>query len=345
MNFIEVLEKISDRNNLTREEASFALRSVISGELPESQIAAFLFGMRSKGETIDELTAFVNVMRQASVNVNVDVEGAVDMCGTGGDHSGTFNISTASMFVVAGAGVPVLKHGNRSISSKSGSYDVLEKLGVVPSLEATLVEKCFAETKMAFMFAPLFHPAMKHVMPARKSLGMRTFFNILGPLLNPAGVKRQVIGAYNREVASLMIRILTNLDTEYAFTLHAHDGLDELSTTDLTDLFELKNSVSSEVIRFDPTELGYRRVSMTQLQGGDAMTNADIIRSILKGTSTDEQREIVELNATFSIFVSGKASSIKEAKELAVDSIISGNALKTLDLFAQCTQDLSGTTP
>lgn len=342
MKFTEILEKISDRINLTQEEASFALESVISGELPESQIAAFLFGMRSKGETIEELTSFVNVMRMASVVVRVNTERAVDMCGTGGDHSGTFNISTASMFVVAGAGVPVLKHGNRSISSKSGSYDVLEELGVVPNLDASKVEACFAEVNMAFMFAPLFHPAMKHVMPARKSLGMRTFFNILGPLLNPAGVKRQVIGAYNRDVASIMIRIMTNLDTEYAFALHAHDGLDEISTTDLTDLFELKNSVSSGVIRFDPAELGYKKVNLNQLQGGDAKTNAGIIRSIMQGKSTTEQSEIVELNAAFSIFVSGTVNSIQEAKDLAVDSIRSGNALSALDRFAQCTQDLSG---
>lgn len=342
MTFIEILEKISDRNDLTADEAAFALNCVISGELPESQIAAFLFGMRSKGETIQELTSFVKVMREAAVKVDVNLEHAVDMCGTGGDHSGTFNISTAAMFVAAGAGVPVLKHGNRSISSKSGSYDVLQELGVVPNLEANQVQKCFNETGMAFMFAPVHHPAMKFVMPARKSLGMRTFFNVLGPLLNPAGVKRQVIGAYNRDVASIMIRILTNLDTEYAFTLHAHDGLDEVSTTGLTDIFELKNSVSSDLVRFDPTELGYEQVTLSQLEGGDATHNAAIIRSIMEGKSTTMQRDIVELNATFSIYVSGKAGSLQESRDRAAESLDSGMALKSLEKFAQCTQDLAG---
>ena len=201
MNFTDLLEKLSHRQDLSAEEATYAMSNILSGDVPDTRISAFLFGMRSKGETIDELTAFVRTMREVGVRLDVDVTHAVDTCGTGGDHSGTFNISTASMFVVAGAGVPVLKHGNRSISSRSGSYDVLEKLGAVPSLDPGKVKQCFNNTNMAFMFAPLFHPAMKHVMTARRELGMRTFFNILGPLLNPAGVKRQIIGAYNRDVA------------------------------------------------------------------------------------------------------------------------------------------------
>ncbi len=341
MNFTDILTKISDRQDLTSEEARFALSSIISGDVPDVQIAAFLFGMRSKGETVGELTAFVQTMREAAVKLDVDTAHAVDLCGTGGDHSGTFNISTAAMFVAAGAGVPVLKHGNRSISSRSGSYDVLELLGAVPALEADKAAKCFQETGVTFMFAPLFHPAMKYVMPARKGLGMRTFFNILGPLLNPARVRRQVIGAYNREVAETMIRILANLDTEYAITLNAHDGLDEVTTTGLTDTFELVNNVSSEVVRFDPSDLGYTLADASDLKGGDAQTNADIIRAIFEGKATNAQHDIVELNAAFAIHVSGKSDSLAAAVEASRESIRAGKALKVMNRFAECTRDLA----
>ena len=341
MTFLQILHKLSDHENLTPDEAAFALHEILKGDVPESQISAFLFGMRSKGETIDELTAFVKVMRDVSVKLDVDTTGAVDLCGTGGDHSGTFNISTAAMFVAAGAGVPVLKHGNRSISSTSGSYDVLESLGGVAALPPDKVKQCFEQTGMAFMFAPLFHPAMKYVMPARKSLAMRTFFNILGPLLNPAGVRRQVIGAYSGDVARDMIRILANLETDYAITLHAHDGLDEISLTSLTDTYELKHSMSSEAVRFDPAEIGYNKYALDDFKGGDSVVNAEILNSIFEGRSTQAQHDIVEINAAFGIFVSGKADTLKDAKLLAEESIRSGAAKKSVTAFATCTQDLA----
>lgn len=342
MNFTEILHKISDRTHLSEEEASAALSLILKGDVPDAQIAAFLFGMRSKGETIIELTSFVRTMRANAVKLDVDTNGAVDLCGTGGDHSGTFNISTAAMFVVSGAGVPVLKHGNRSISSNSGSYDVLLELGVQPALPPDKVKACFEQTGMAFMFAPLFHPAMKFVMPARKSLGMRTFFNILGPLLNPAGVKRQVIGAYNRDVARDMSRILANLDTEYAITLHAHDGLDEVSLTTLTDTFELKHNVSSDVTRFDPAGLGYPVYSEADFIGGDAKLNASIVSAILDGKSTQAQNDIVEINAAFGIYASGKAESLSQACSMAKESLKSGNAKRSLQVFAACTTEFAG---
>src|SRR6056297_1572369 len=212
--FTYFLEKISVSEDLTPGEAENALKLIVNGDVADEDVAAFLYGMRMNGEKVGELTAFVNVRREASVAVNEDVDGAVDLCGTGGDKSGTFNISTAAMFVVAGAGVPVLKHGNRSVSSKSGSYDVLELLGAVPNLDKKQVESLYNETGMAFMFAPNFHPALKYVMPARRALKIRTFFNMLGPLLNPANVKYQVVGAYSKEAAGNMIQILSNLDTE-----------------------------------------------------------------------------------------------------------------------------------
>jgi len=340
MNFSDILHKISDRTALTGREASAALQMILHGEVPDMQIAAFLFGMRSKGETIEELTAFVQTMRDHAVKLDVNTDGAVDLCGTGGDHAGTFNISTAAMFVVAGAGVPVLKHGNRSISSKSGSYDVLVELGVKPSLEPAKVKVCFEQTRMAFMFAPLFHPAMKFVMPARKTLAMRTFFNILGPLVNPAGVKRQVIGAYNRQTAHDMSRILANLDTDYAITLHAHDGLDEVSLSALTDTFEMKHRVSSEGVRFDPTQLGYQMFDESEFKGGDAAENAAIIRAILSNKATAAQNGIVELNAAFGIMASGKADSLIQAQRMARESLATGAALHALNSFADCTTQL-----
>lgn len=339
-NFSDILEKITLREDLTTEEANDAMRNIISGDLEDEQISAFLTAMRTKGETTGELTEFVKVMRDAAVQPDVDVEGAVDLCGTGGDQSGTFNISTAAMFIVAGAGVPVLKHGNRSVSSQCGSADVLETLGAVATLEKKQVEEVFEETGMAFMFAPNFHPAMKHVMPARKALGIRTFFNILGPLLNPAGVRRQIIGAYNKEVARNIIHILANLDTEFAYTVNAHDGLDEVSLTAQSEIFELTDQLVSESFVFDPRSLGFEWVEMEEIQGGDAEMNAGIIRSIMKDTAEPAQRNIVLLNATFGIHVSGKADHLDEAKELAEESLQSGSALKAMEQFVEATNEV-----
>lgn len=337
----DILEKISISEDLLPEEASFALQQIVDGSVSNEEVAAFLYGMRIKGETVAELTAFVKVMREAATLVEVDTTGAVDLCGTGGDKSGTFNISTAAMFVVAGAGVPVLKHGNKSVSSKSGSYDVLETLGVVPNLQKNEVEKLFNETGMAFMFAPNFHPAMKYVMPARRALKVRTFFNMLGPLLNPAQVRHQVVGAFSREAAQNMVQILANLDTETAFTLSAHDGLDEVSTTSQTEIFELKSNISGNSNSFDPRSLNYTLAKSDDLLGGDATVNAGIIQNIFNGSSTKAQRDIVELNAAFGIYVTGAAESIETAKEMAAESIDSGSAANKLKLFAKTSQKLA----
>lgn len=340
MNFTDILEKLVHRQDLTADEAEQALRAIISGDVTDEQVAAFLTGMRSKGETTRELTSFVRVMREAAVKPDVDINGAVDLCGTGGDNSGTFNISTASMFVVAGAGVPVLKHGNRSISSKSGSADVLEALGAVVTLNKQEVEQVFKETKLVFMFAPNFHPAMKHVMPARRNMGIRTFFNILGPLLNPAGVRRQMIGAYNKEVAHQIAKILVNLDTEFAYTVNAHDGLDEVSLCAQSEIFELNNKMITDSVVFDPKSLGFKWVDPGDLKGGDAEFNADIIRSILRGSATDAQRDMILLNATFGIHASGKVDHLDEAKNLAEDSLNSRKAKKALDHFVEVSNDV-----
>lgn len=331
--FTEHLHKISRSENLNSDEAENAMQSILEGNVSAEEISAFLIGMRMKGESIEELTSFVKVMRAASVPVEVDSKKAVDLCGTGGDRSGTFNISTAAMFVVAGAGVPVLKHGNRSVSSKSGSYDVLELLGAVPNLEKKQVEALYNETGMAFMFAPNFHPALKYVMPVRRSLKIRTFFNMLGPLLNPANVKYQVIGAYSKEAAGNMIQILSNLDTVNAYTVNAHDGLDEITTTSHSEIFELKSGLSGTSVTFDPRSLDYEWAKPDSILGGNAEVNAEILRNIVSNQSTKEQRDIVELNAAFAIHAANAADTLENAKAMAAKSIDSGEAKKKLDLF------------
>ncbi|MEX0994145.1 MAG: anthranilate phosphoribosyltransferase [Balneolaceae bacterium] len=337
--FKDILEILSEGEDLSGESASYALTRIVQGEVSNEEASAFLFGMRQKGETPDELTEFVKVMREAAVSVEVRTEGAVDLCGTGGDRSGTFNISTAAMFVVAGAGVPVLKHGNRSVSSKCGSADVLETLGVQVNLEKEEVEEVFDKTGVAFMFAPNFHPAMKYIMPARKALKIRTFFNILGPLLNPAMVRHQVIGAYSREVARTMVQILGKLDTEKAITLHAYDGLDEVSLSTKTETFELQNDMSFSSSEFDPRLYGFDLVNIEKLMGGNAETNAEIIHSILNSSATDAQRDIVLLNAAFGIRVSGLTDSMEEAIQLARKSIESGSAKEKLKRFTEATRE------
>jgi anthranilate phosphoribosyltransferase len=338
----ELLEKISFGQDLTSGEAGTAMKLILEGEVSSEEVAAFLMGMRSKGETVEELTSFVKVLRAEAVPVEVDTDGAVDLCGTGGDKLGTFNISTAAMFVVAGAGVPVLKHGNRSVSSKSGSFDVLKELGAEPALEKRAVESLFNETGMAFMFAPNFHPAIRYVMPARRNLKMRTFFNMLGPLLNPADVKHQVIGAYSRDAAFKMIQILANLETQKAVTISAHDGLDEISVTAPSELFELHSHLRNGGVMFDPESLGYPRYQMKELLGGDAAVNAGILKSIMKNEATDAQRNITELNAAFAIYISGAAESMEEAVAMAHESIASGSALKKLTLFIEESQKAAG---
>ncbi len=340
--FTDILEKISRSENLTDEEASAALKLILNGDISSEEVAGFLISMRMKGETVEELTSFVKVMRDHAVKVEVDTTNAVDLCGTGGDKSGTFNISTAAMFVVAGAGVPVLKHGNRSVSSKSGSYDVLESLGAVPNLHKEEVEKLFNETGMAFMFAPNFHPALRYVMPARRALKMRTFFNMLGPLLNPADVKHQFVGAFSKDSAGIMIQILGNLHTENAYSVNSHDGLDEVSLSSQCEIFELENRVTGNSITFDPESLGYTKVDLDLLKGGDAADNAEIIKRILNGTSTEAQRNIVEMNAAFGIRVSNITDNLEIAREMAVKSIDSGEALRKLNLFIDESQKISG---
>ena len=337
--FTDILKQISDGRDLTHDEASFALNEIVAGRVNTSQTAAFLFGMSCKGETIEELSSFVQVMRRACVSIEVDNENAVDVCGTGGDKSGTFNISTAAMFVIAGAEVPVLKHGNAGVSSRSGSFDVLKSLGARPDLQKDAVEACFRETGIAFMFAPLFHPAMAYVMPARRELQLRTFFNIMGPMLNPAGVKRQVIGAFDEDTATKIIHILSKLDTEFAYAVHSEDGLDEFSTSAPSHVYLLRKN-GLEVKKIFRSELfGIDKASPAALKGGSPDENAAIIRSILDDRASDAQRDIVLLNAAFGIHASGLYDDLHDAFYAAQESLETGCARQALDRFIAATLD------
>ncbi len=339
--FTDILEILSSGNDLSSEEAEHGMRLILSGDVSSDEISAFLMGMRMKGSTIDELTSFVKVMRSVAVHVDADTSGAVDMCGTGGDKSGTFNISTAAMFVTAGAGVPVLKHGNRSVSSKSGSYDVLAELGAVPNLQKEGVERLFNETGMAFMFAPNFHPALKFVMPSRRALKIRTFFNMLGPLLNPASVKYQLVGAFSRDAAEKMAQILKNLESDKAFTVYSDDGLDEVSITAKSELFETGVHEDLRSFHFEPEMLEINRSTMDEIMGGDAKMNAEIIRSIVNNRSTEAQRNIVLVNASFAIYATGTTKNLKKSLQAAERSLDSGEARKKMELFITESQKLA----
>ncbi|TNE70948.1 anthranilate phosphoribosyltransferase [bacterium] len=338
MTFTEILHKLVEKQDLSAKEAGFALNQIIEGAVTDIEAGTFLFGMRMKGETIEELTALVQTMRNAAVKVQVDTTGAIDLCGTGGDHSGYFNISTAAMFVVAGAGIPVLKHGNRSVSSQTGSADVLEALGVKVDLQAPQVEKVFEKTGMGFMFAPLFHPAMKNIVPVRKAMKMRTLFNMLGPLLNPADVKRQLIGAFSEEAAFTMIQILAQLETEKAITVHAHQGLDELSVLSESSFYVLQNQRISEKDVFHPKDVGMIYTNDSFLKGGDKHTNANLILSVLKGEDKGIREDVVVLNAAYSMLASRDDLQLEETLHMARESIRSGKAYKALTRFAEETQ-------
>ena len=338
MVFKELLQKVSNSFDLSSEEAAFMLESIMQGEVSSEELASFLTGMKMKGETIDELSAFVRVMRSKVNPVHVDTTHTVDIVGTGGDKSGTFNISTVSAFVTAATGVPVIKHGNRSASSQCGSADVLERLGATIELHPDQVAEVFNKTGIAFMYAPMFHPAMKYVMPARKSIGFRTFFNILGPLCNPANVSNYVIGAYNRKVSHQMAQILAQLDTHFAYTFSAEDGLDEISLSNTSYFYQVQGTICSEESSFSPEELGFNRVQPEELLGGSPEKNAEIFTQILAGEGTQAQTDIVVLNAAFAIHASGKVDSLKEAKMMAQNAISEGYAKGLLVDFISATK-------
>lgn len=304
------------------------MRNIMEGEATDAQIASFLTALRLKGETIEEITGAAKVMREKATNIKAP-KYTVDTCGTGGDLAHTFNISTTAAVVVAACGVPVAKHGNRSVSSQCGSADVLEALGVNIHLEPQKVEKCLEETGFGFMFAPLFHPAMKHAIGPRREMGIRTVFNILGPLTNPAGAKRQVLGVFSDALTETMAQVLGNLGSEHAFVVHGEDGLDEITNTDRTKISELKNG-KIDTYFITPEDLGFTKAKKEDLIGGTAEENVQMTIDILKG-SKGPRRDITIMNAAAALIAGKKAKDITEAAEKAAEVLDSGSALKKLE--------------
>lgn len=338
-----VLRTISDGETLTEAQAESAMHVMLRGEASPEQIAALLVGLRARGETVDELTGFARVMRRFAVPVDAGDLNPVDLCGTGGDHAGTFNISTAASFVVAGAGVPVAKHGNKGVSSLSGSADVLDALGVRTALAADDAGACLRETGICFLFAPQFHPALRHVGPVRAALGVRTAFNILGPLCNPAGVRRQLVGAFSDAVARQMAEILLRLGSEHVVVVYAHDGLDELSTTSPTTVFQtgshaFDGGTLEQVVV--PERYGLARVSAAALQGGTPDENAEIVRAVLGG-QTGPQADVVLLNAAYALLASAEVSTLDDALGAARESLASGAALARLEALVEASQSFA----
>jgi len=327
----DVIRKAAEGRHLTGDEANVAMTTIMSGEASPVQIAAFLVAMRMKGETVEEVTEFARVMRQHVRQVMPSREPLVDTCGTGGDAIKTFNISTAAAFVAAGAGAAVAKHGNRSVTSKCGSADVLEALGCRFEITPEEAAKAIDEVGIGFMFAPAYHPAMKHAMPVRRELALRTVFNMLGPLTNPAGAQSQVLGVYAPELTELHGGALRNLGADRAFVVHGAGGLDELSTLGETRVTELRDG-ELNTYDFAPEDVGMGRASVDDLQGGSPEGNAKLLVDILEGAD-GPARDIVALNAAAAIAAAGLADSLADGVPLAFESIDSGAAREKLRLL------------
>lgn len=324
----EAIAKITAGENLSAAEAAEVMAEIMDGSATPAQVGAFLVGLRMKGETADEITGMARVMRARCRRVD-GLTGLVDTCGTGGDGFGTFNISTAAAFVAAGAGLKVAKHGNRAMSSRCGSADVLEALGVKIDLEPQDVAACIREEGIGFLFAPLYHPAMKHAAGPRREVGIRTVFNWLGPLTNPAGAEYQVLGVADAAAAPKLAQALQNLGTRRAFVVHGHDGVDEVSISAPTTVYD----VSPDGIRtfvLSPEELGLKRASLMEVAGGTAALNAVLVREVLTGVP-GPRRDVVVLNAAAALVVGGAAEDFREGIELARRSIDSGAAQAKLE--------------
>jgi anthranilate phosphoribosyltransferase len=337
---LEALHRIvSHRQSLTREEAREVMTEVLTGKCTDAQIGALLVGLQMKGETVEEIVGFAEAIRGAAIPLvvrdsAVDVSGTgrdalVDTCGTGGDASGTFNISTAAAFVVAGAGVRVAKHGNRSVTSKCGSADVMEALGVNPSVAPDRIAACLEEVGIAFLYAPAMHSAMKYVQAARRELRLRTVFNLLGPLTNPAHATAQVVGVYSLDLVEKLAEALSMLGLHRALVVHGLDGLDEITITGPTRIAEVREG-TVKTYEVTPEEFGMPRATLDDISGGDAAANAALIREILQGTKSP-RRDVVLLNSAAALVAAGKADHLRDALPLAVQSIDSGAAARKLD--------------
>lgn len=324
MDIITILKKLSQKQDLTIEESSAAMDMIMSGENTPAQTAAFLSLLSAKGESADEITGMAKVMREFGVKVETDMP-LLDTCGTGGSGLPRLNVSTASSFVLAAAGVKIAKHGNRAAGGRCGSFDVLEALGARIELNAEHVKKTIEEIGLGFMFAPLFHPAMKNVVPVRKEIGIRTVFNILGTLTNPAEAKYQILGVSDESIAPKMIEVLKNLGSKKVLLVHGKDGLDEITVTTETKIWELNNGDIKEY-EISPEQFGMKRVEFDAIAGGNAQENADVIKKILNNEIKDARLDIVLLNVAAGLIAYEKAGGFEEGIEIARETIENGKA-------------------
>lgn len=330
----EILAKLVAGNDLSVEEAKKAQEIILTGQATDAQIAAFLTALRMKGETIDEITGLASVLRDKANTIAPKVDKHVDLVGTGGDCTYSFNISTTSAFVVAAAGLPVAKHGNRSISSKSGAGDVLEALGVNISADPDVVSRCVETVGIGFMFAPHFNPAMKYVGKVRKELGFRTVFNTLGPLSNPSRAKAMVVGVYDKNLTETIANAMMNMGVERALVVSGNDNMDEITLTGATTISEIKdNTVNTYTVT--PEQFGFETVELKEIQGGDGKVNAQITKDILSGKEKGAKRNIVLLNAGATLYAGGMCSSIEEGIKLAEKTIDSGKAASIIDALVE----------
>lgn len=334
----DIVGKVVNGSHLTESQMIEAMETIMEGRGSDALIASFLTALRIKGETVDEITGGAKVMRAKAEKIDLGDIYTVDTCGTGGDGANTFNISTAVAFICAAAGVSVVKHGNRAVSSKSGSADVLEALGVNITLTPEQVEKSVREQNIGFLFAPTFHKAMKHAVGVRKELGFRTIFNMLGPLTNPANAKGQVLGVFNADLTDFMAEVLKNLGVERALVVHGMDGLDEITVTDKTKVTELKNGELTSYY-IEPENFGMAKMKKSDIEGADSVVNAGIIKSIFAGEK-GAKRDIVVLNAAAALYVGKKADTIQDGIKLAEEIIDSGEAAKKLEEFIAYTKSI-----
>lgn len=340
MTIQEAIARTIEGRNLTAVEAETTMEIIMSGEATDTQIAGLLVALRTKGETVDEIAGFARAMQKKSIYVVTEEKTLIDVCGTGGDARGTFNISTTVAFVAAGAGLAVAKHGNRSVSSRCGSADVLEALGVHLDLNADEVGRCIDEIGIGFLYAPNLHPAMKHAVGPRREMGIRTVFNVLGPLTNPARAQVQLLGVYDPSLTERMAEVLRSLDCRSAFVVHGGGGLDELSTLGSNRVSRLADG-RVESYDLDPTSFGLATAQLSDLEGGDATENAQILRDVLSG-QTGPKRDIVLLNAAAILVAAERVEDLQEGLLLAAEIIDSGAAIERLDALVSMTKRLGG---
>ncbi|MBL1275574.1 MAG: anthranilate phosphoribosyltransferase [Ectothiorhodospiraceae bacterium] len=339
MDMSSAIRAVTERRDLTRDEMQSVMNTIMTGAATPAQIGGFLIGLRMKGETIDEITAAAQVMRELAIKVDVSGDHIVDIVGTGGDGSSTFNISTASCFVVAAAGGKVAKHGNRSVSSKSGSADLLEAAGVNLDLGPEQVAKCVNEVGVGFMFAPKHHGAMKHAIGPRKEMAVRTIFNILGPLTNPAGAPNQLLGVFSKDLVEPLAHVLANLGSNHVLVVHSEDGMDEISIGASTYVSELKNGIVTSYT-IQPEDFGMKKSDLASLKVDSAEQSLEIVKSVLNGEA-GPARDIVQLNAGAALYVSGIADSLATGIAKAGDMLASGEALVKLKALVNASQSVN----